>query len=347
MFICQIIASHGNGGLEKHVRELSLCLLAQGQRVLVIGDHDFVKTLPINIETIGLNMQLTRHNPWLWFQLYQSLRCYQFDIIHAQANKAASLLASLKWLVKTPTVVTLHNIKSQFKLFHRFNHVICVSQYLANQLHHRGAEVIYNGIQLSGKLLAPALDDLHQTFHLPQNKPVICAVGRLVHAKGFDVLLDAIDGMDISLVILGEGPARRALEKRVALMKQNTVVRLVGHHDNPTKMMCLADGLVIASRREGFSYVLNEALLCGVKVLSTDVPVANEVLPKQLIIPIEDPVMLRHRLQTLLDKPSYWHALMLKAQQLAKKEMTLEQMTRKTVNLYSRMNKKRTDNAEK
>ena len=347
MFICQIIASHGNGGLEKHVRELSLCLVEQGHRVLVIGDVEFVKTLPVSVESVGLNMRLSRHHPWLWFQLYRCLRQYSVDIIHAQANKAASLLALLRYLVKTPTVATLHNMKSQLKVFHHYDHVICVSEHLANQLHHQGAEVIYNGIEPSGYSSEPTLETLRQRFCLPQKKPVICAVGRLVPAKGFDVLLDAIDGMDISLILIGEGPEQKALEKRMTLLKQNTIVRLIGYHDNPTTIMREADGLVIASRREGFSYVLNEALLSGTNVLSTDVPVANEVLPKALIVPIEDPVMLRNRLQILLDTPNYWRALMQDAQQYAKKEMVLEQMTRKTVNLYSRINKKRTENANK
>ncbi|MFV1922579.1 MAG: glycosyltransferase family 4 protein [Methylotenera sp.] len=346
MFICQVIASQGNGGLEKHVRELSLCLVEQGHRVLVIGDVEFVKTLPVSLETVGLNMRLSRHHPLLWFQLYRCLRKYSVDIIHAQANKAASLLASLRCLVKTPTVATLHNMKSRFKVFHHFDHVICVSEQLANQLHHQGAEVIYNGIQPSVYSSEPTLETLQQRFCLPQSKPVICAIGRLVPAKGFDVLLDAIDGMDISLILIGEGPEQKVLEKRIALLKQNTIVRLIGYHDNPITIMREVDGLVIASRREGFSYVLNEALLSGTNVLSTDVPVANEVLPRELIVPIEDPLMLRNRLQTLLDTPSYWKELMRDAQKLARKEMLLEQMVKKTVNLYSRMTKNRTANAQ-
>ncbi len=346
MFICQVIASQGNGGLEKHVREISIGLLSQGHRVLVIGDKSFLETLPTGMESIALNMRLSRHNPWLLFQLYRYLQQYQVDIIHAQASKAASLLASLKWLLKTPIVATLHNTKSQYKIFHRFSHVICVSRYLANQLHQQNTNVIYNGIQPPSEALVSTLAPLVQMFHLPENKPVICAIGRLVSAKGFDVLLDAVDGMNICLIIVGEGPERKALEKRIFRMKQNTTVRLIGHHDNPASIMRQVDGLVIASRREGFSYVLNEALLSGVNVLSTDVPVANEVLPHQLIVPIEDPLMLRNRLQILLDTPSYWRALIREAQLLAKNEMSLEQMVKKTVNLYDRVNNNRIANAE-
>lgn len=333
MFIGQIIASQGNGGLEKHVRELSQCLVAQGHRVLVIGDPTFINPLPPEVECFALNMRLSRYNPWLLYQLYRCLRRYPLDVIHAQANKAASLLASIQCLIKTPTVATVHNIKSRFTVFNRFAHVICVSRYLANQINHAGAEVIYNGID------APQTEaiDVKQRYQLPGNQPVICAVGRLVSAKGFDVLLDAINGLAVSLLIVGDGPERQMLEAKIALLNPNTVVRLIGHHDNPTVIMRSVDGLVISSRREGFSYVLNEALMCGVNVLSTDVPVANEVLPSTLIVPVGDVAMLHQRLEELLQQPKQWTALMQAPQQLAQQQMTLSYMTKETINCYQRM----------
>jgi glycosyltransferase involved in cell wall biosynthesis len=336
MFIAQIIASLGNGGLEKHVRELSQCLVAQGHHVLVIGDPVFINTLPPEVERVALNMRLSRYNPWLLYQLYRYLRQYPFDVIHAQANKATSLLTPIKWLIKPPIVVTLHNMKTRLGLFNQFNHVICVSRYLANQLNHAGAEVIYNGIDMPNA----AIVNLRQRYQLPHDQPVICAVGRLVVAKGFDVLLQAIDGLAVSLVIVGEGPERQALEAKIALLKANTVVRLIGHHDEPTAIMRGANGVIISSKREGFSYVCNEALMCGVNVLSTDVPVANEVLPSALIVPVDDVAMLRQRLETLLQNPKKWTALMQLPQQFAQQQMTLDYMTKETLNLYQRITNK-------
>ncbi|OYY49379.1 MAG: hypothetical protein B7Y48_06505 [Methylophilales bacterium 28-44-11] len=333
MFICQVIASRGNGGLEKHIRDLSSCLVAQGHRVLVIADVKFLMTLPDGIEKQSLNMRMSRRNPWLLLQLYLKLRLYKFDVIHAHADKAANMLWSIKVLLNTPIVATVHNIKSQFKLYQRFAHVICVSRHLATLVNTPGAEVIYNGIQ---KTYFKQLD-LKAQYHLPDNKPVICAVGRLVPAKGFDVLLQAIDGLDVSLIIAGEGPQSAELKNSIAHMQANTHVILIGHYERPLDLMCSADGVVISSRREGFSYVFNEALICGANILSTNVPVANEVLPSALIVPINDVTMLRQKLIALLQAPSYWDELMKDVQQFAQKEMTLAQMTKKTINLYQRM----------
>lgn len=230
-------------------------------------------------------------------------------------------------------------MKSQFKVFHQFSNVICVSQHLASQLKQPGVEVIYNGVQISSG--STAAIHLHQQYELPECNPTIIAVGRLVFAKGFNLLLEAIDGLAVNLLIIGEGPEREVLQQRIGRLNQKTVARLIGHHHDPSILMHAADGLVISSRREGFSYVLNEALMSGINVLSTDVPVANEVLPAPLIVPIDDAGMLRNRLQTLLHTPSYWAELMKKAQEYSKNEMTAEQMTKKTVNLYQRILKAR------
>jgi hypothetical protein len=77
--------------------------------------------------------------------------------------------------------------------------------------------------------------------------------------------------------------------------------------------------------------------MSGVNVLSTDVPVANEVLPSALVVAVDDAAMLRKRLEMLLHAPTYWEVLMNDVQAFAKQEMTIEQMTKKTINLYQRM----------
>lgn len=334
MFICQIVASRGNGGLEKHVRDLSSCLVKKGHRVFVIGSTEFIKTLSPGVESVSVNMNLSRHNPWLLYQIYLILRKEKFDVIHAQANKATSMLMSIKWLLKAPIVATLHNIKSQFNIYRRVKHVICVSHYLAELVKNNGSEVIYNGISQNTKNHQL---DLKSIYNLSAEKPIICSVGRLVSAKGFDVLLEAIDGLNISLIIAGDGPQSDALQKRINSLQPNTEVRLIGHYDNPSELMFSSIGVVISSRREGFSYVFNEALLCGANILSTDVPVANEVLPNQLITAVENSIKLREKLITLLENPKQWSAMMKEPQLFAKLEMTIDRMTEKTISIYERI----------
>lgn len=83
---------------------------------------------------------------------------------------------------------------------------------------------------------------------------------------------------------------------RVAHVSPLTPVRMLGHINQVALMMASAAAVVIPSRREGFSQVFNEAILCNCRVLAMDVPVANEVLPKALIVQVDDALALREKL---------------------------------------------------
>lgn len=333
MKICQVIASYGEGGLEKHVRELTQQLLASGHEVTVLGDRRFLETLPAQAVAVPVRFDRNRRNPLLWLELLLALRRCRCDVIHAQANKAASLVALLRRWLAAPTVGTLHNMKRDVRAFRKLDHVLTVSRQLARPFPAERVSVIYNGIA------RPQFErvDLHALYGLPAGLPVLCAVGRLVPAKGFDLLLDAVDGLPVSLVIAGEGPERAALEQRVARLAPATHVRLLGHRRDIPTLMASADGVVISSRREGFSYVFNEALLCGTRIVSTDVPVANEVLPPGLVVPVGDAATLRERLSALLADPAGWDGLMQAPRAFGHADMTQEAMGVSTVAAYQRL----------
>lgn len=331
MKICQVIASYGEGGLEKHVRELTQQLLAAGHDVTVLGDRRFLPTLPAGAIAVPVRFDRNRRNPLLLAELLLKLRQCRCDVIHAQANKAASLVAFLRRWLAAPTIGTLHNIKRDVRAFRKLDRVVTVSRQLAWPFPVERVSVIYNGIE------QPQFErlDLRALHGLPAGVPVLCAVGRLVPAKGFDLLLDAIDGLPVSLLIAGEGPDRPALEQRIARLQPVTHVRLLGHQDNTPALMASADAVVISSRREGFSYVFNEALLCGVRIVSTDVPVANEVLPRDLIVPVGDAAALRERLLGLLGDPAGWDELMEAPRAFAREHMTRHAMGANTVAAYA------------
>lgn len=330
MKICQFLASHGDGGLEKHVRELSSELSVQNQEVTVLANKAFLDTLPNHINKIIFPTHLSRRNPFALLKLYQVLKSHDFDIIHAQANKATAMLSFVRPVLKKPTIATVHNIKNNLRPFYKVDHVITVSKQLANPFPKSKVSPIYNGIQSS----SPLKIDVKRTFNLPRDKLVICAVGRLVEAKGFDVLLNAIDGLPISLVIAGDGPERDKLQANIDKLKSPTSCMLIGNYTDVSSLMYSCDATIISSRREGFSYVFNEAALVGSNLLSTDVPVANEVLPPWLIVPINNAELLRTRLMHLLANRNEWSHLMRAVHQQVKKEMTLKAMTESTLAVY-------------
>lgn len=330
MNICQILLSTGEGGLEKHVREMSISLNKAGHTVSVIADPQFLNTLPEQIQRFPVNARLSRNNPLLWLSVLYFIHRSKADIVHAQANKATAVLNKCRHFHSAKTVGTLHNIKSRVKDYAMLDQAIAVSNTLRSQLNIPNVVTVYNGIA------TPTVKaiNLYEDFGLNPDLPTFCAVGRLVETKGFDLLLKAIDGLHLNLLIIGEGKERPRLQKQIQALSRNTHCRLTGYRPDVSSLMQACDGVLISSRREGFSYVCSEALLLRKPILSTDVPVANEVLHKTLIVPIADTNAFRQRLESLLANPAHWQNLMQDAIALAHTSMTMEAMTEKTVSVY-------------
>lgn len=135
----------------------------------------------------------------------------------------------------------------------------------------------------------------------------LCSVGRLVSAKGFDVLIDALAlsslGKSWELLIIGEGPLRGALERKVDQLKLDEQIRFLGWLENPYPVLATADIAVQASRWEGFGVAMLEALALGVPQIGTDCPGGvAEVLDNGkygVLVPPEDPVALAEAIESL------------------------------------------------
>lgn len=105
-------------------------------------------------------------------------------------------------------------------------------------------------------------------------RPAIVAMGRLVPNKNFPMLIDAFaqSGIAGTLLILGEGPERPALESRIAALGLQDRVVLAGFTDNPFPTLAAAGIYVSSSNAEGFPNSLLEAMSVGLPVIATNCP---------------------------------------------------------------------------
>jgi glycosyltransferase involved in cell wall biosynthesis len=141
--------------------------------------------------------------------------------------------------------------------------------------------------------------------------PVVLAAGRLTEQKGFAVLLRAFARMrrqcPARLIILGEGPLRRALVAAATELGVNEHVALPGFAVNPYAWMSRASLFVLSSAWEGSPNVLTEALALGVPVLSTDCPSGpREILAGGrygTLVPVGDDAALAEAMQATLAAP--------------------------------------------
>ena len=112
-------------------------------------------------------------------------------------------------------------------------------------------------------------------------KKVIVSVGRLVHRKGQDTLIESMPKIlvqipDAHLLFIGEGPYKDYLVKRAAELKVSHAITFIGRiqYDELPRYICVGDIFAMPSRSrlaglevEGLGIVYLEASACALAVI--------------------------------------------------------------------------------
>lgn len=110
------------------------------------------------------------------------------------------------------------------------------------------------------------------------NNKYMVAVSRLVKQKGRDDLIDIYSilknkyKIKEKLYILGDGPEKEALSKKIKELDLETDIFLIGQKDNPFIWMKNAEVFLHTSYGEGLPTVFLESMILGTPVISYDCP---------------------------------------------------------------------------
>lgn len=149
--------------------------------------------------------------------------------------------------------------------------------------------------------------EVRQRFGIGPHKPVIIAIGALEARKRQGMLIKALKPLlatdEFTLVIVGEGRERSALERLAARSGIANQVLFLGQVEDVDGLLAAADLLVHTSSVEGVPQVVIQALAAGKPVVATEVTGLREVEGAPLaVIPIGG-AGLASKVAAQLDRP--------------------------------------------
>lgn len=241
--------------------------------------------------------------PFIIAELFSAIRITRkenIDLIHAHWIIPQGLVAIITAaIVKNHprTLITAHGADVYTR---KGGLVSSLKRFILNRCDH--LTVVSHGMSESVKKLNPKCNldiipmgtDLTYTF-VPdvskQEKSKIIFVGRLVEKKGVKFLIDGINQLhsiypDLSLVIIGHGPEKTALQEYAdALGISNRIIFTGGLPQAEIPSYLQQSSIAIFpfiqagdGDQEGFGLVLVESMGCGCATITTGLPAVKDII---------------------------------------------------------------------
>lgn len=364
MRILYIITSADGGGAQKYVLDLAHRFngsIAAGDQ----GVELFENAKKLKVKTHTLKHLKRNISPWhdllaIW-EIYSLIRKENPDLIHLNSSKAGFLGSIAGKLAGVKVVFTAHGFfyfertpwlfKISYSTLERLaslcrNLIITVSEEDRKQAirHHlinpAKIQTIYNGIPET-KFLNKS--EARKTLRISEQVFLLGNVAQLYDRKDIITLIRAVDLIPTNLkektntVVIGEGPDRKQFEQLINEKLLNHLFFLPGYKPDASNLLKAFDIFVLSSRREGFPYVILEALQAGLPIIATDVGGVKEALGDAgILVPPEDPSKLAEAIISLINNPALKEALSTKALSRSQ-NFTQEKMFVETEIIYKKL----------
>lgn len=364
MKILYIITSADGGGAQKYALDLA-CKFNGSIAAGTQGTELFESAKKLGAKTYPLKHLKRNINPWhdvlaIW-EIYSLIRKENPDLVHLNSSKAGFLGSLAGKLAGVKVVFTAHGffyferspwlIKIIYTFLERFaslyrNLIITVSEEDRKQAlnHHlispSKIQTIYNGIPKTKFLSKP---EARKILGLSDQVLLLGNIAQLYDRKDIVTLIKAVDLIPENLkektnaVVIGEGPDRKQFEQLINEKQLNHLFFLPGYKPDAGSLLKALDIFVLSSRREGFPYVILEAMQAGLPIIATDVGGVKEALGEAgILVPPEDPAKLAEAIVNLVSNPGLRETLSAKA--LARSQnFTQEKMFEETEKVYKKL----------
>lgn len=321
-----VIPSLHGGGAERVAVTLADYWYHRGYDVVLVTQSEpssDVYILNKNVTRISIH-QLGKTGPLAQLKkvwaIRQIIKCYRPDVVIGMMTSASVLSILAATGLNIPVIATEHAYPPSQKIstlwcrlrqlsYPRAARVLALTemsaQWIKKHITRAQVSVIPNAVQWPLNNTSPII---------PVEKPIgtylLLAVGRLHVEKGFDILIKAFSHItdhypNWRLVILGEGEQRESLTTQIYALGLEQKVQLPGRIGNLRDWYAAADIFVLSSHNEGLSNSLQEAMACGLCVISFDCDtgpreIIRDGIDGMLVRPVADVQALASALSTVM-----------------------------------------------
>jgi len=299
------------------------------QPSVFVYHDDFVIDIPDHVDIVSAHIphdpphaglfKKIKNNIYKVLSLYRTLKSFRPDIaLSISGTNITLVLAKYIYDRKLNVILSEHTMAS---LFTKETKNIFI-RYLTDKL----ISLVY---PLADLIITPSkavFDDLESVYKISTAKILVipnpldieyilsCAkentnflfpddnsfrigfIGGLSREKNIQCLIKAsailkTKGVEIHLFLIGEGDEKKNLEELSKQISVEDRVHFLGFLENPYPILRNFDVLVVTSFFETFSYVMLEAMACGVPVISTKWKGCEDIyrdMENCLLVPIND-----------------------------------------------------------
>lgn len=312
------------GGDEKWTINIGTGLKAKGHHV-VISSHPGLETEKRAIEN-GLEIFPFEAGPDIAFWKIPKFRKYlrenKIDVAICIQNrdvKIGALAAKIEGIKLVLGRHALDGLKKD-RPYHKFAYtkyldgMITNSHALANQYMSYGwfaddfIHPIHDGLEIQENVEDVNLRSL---FDLPKDSMVMVGAGRIVHQKGFDLLVKTAKlakdkNLNWRFIVIGKGQLEEELKQLSKKLEVEDYIKFVGFRNDVFPIMKAADLFVLSSRSESMTHVLREAMSVKTACVATDVHGISELIEhgkSGFIVKPESEHELFNGIKHVLDNP--------------------------------------------
>ena len=347
-------ASPGWGGQEIRILSEASVFAKRGFRVLIACQPD--TPLAREAQRRGLTVRLMAMRGAVdvraCCQLHRLMRTEAVDLVHTHSSIDAWLAGFAAKSLHLPVVRSRH-VSIPVKRHRNF-----VYNALCDRIISSGDAIrevlVTAGVDAAKIVAIPAGVDTSQ-FHpavpgtavrreFGLNGPVIGTVAMFRHAKGHQVLLQAIPEIlrhdpTAAFLWVGDGVGRASLQQEVAAAGLQAKVHMVGFREDIPACLAAMDVVVLPSiRSDGVPQVILQALAMRRPVVASAVGGIPEVIQHQrtgVLVPPNDPPALAGAIVQLLRDPQSGAAWAQAGGQLIDAHYGLEQLIDRTAAVYT------------